>query len=237
MFLTRIPTPRVEYSEVILNDSSRFFPLVGALLGVLSFGIYFLSQIWFPNSISILLSMIFTVLVTGGFHEDGLADSCDAFGGGYTKVKVLEIMKDSRIGSFGALGLIFILFLKFQTLSSISTQNLFFAMVLGHSWSRIVPIWIMLSLNYVQFEGKSKPIAKEPSLGTVIFSHLTLLLVCVIMYYFEYNKYYYILPLFVFTGIFVLYLKKRIGGYTGDTLGASQQIAEVLIYLGCVLWF
>lgn len=229
MFLTRIPTPKVNYSETILNKAARFFPAVGAIVGLLNFAFFWILSQFFSKDISIVLTMSFSFLLTGGFHEDGLADTCDAFGGGYTKERILEIMKDSRIGSFGVLGLFSILFLKFLTLREISSSNLFSAFVLGHSLSRLQPVWIMLFLRYVQFEGKSKPIAIQPSFTNLIIANLTLLFLFLL---FQEIKFLWLLvPIAIFTILYSLYLNKRISGYTGDCLGASQQVSEVLIYL------
>lgn len=229
MFFTRIPTPRVTYSEEILNKSARFFPLVGGLVGILNFACFWVCNQIYSKEISLALSMVFSFLLTGGFHEDGLADSCDAFGGGYTKEKILEIMKDSRIGSFGVLGLFSILLLKFLTLREISNSHLLAGFVLGHSLSRLQPLWIMSFLRYVQFEGKSKPIAIQPSISTSFIAHVTVLVF--ILLFQEIKFFILLIPVLVFTVIYIWYLKKKISGYTGDCLGAGQQISEVLIYL------
>ncbi len=229
MFLTRIPTPEVEYSKEILNKATRFFPLVGAIVGVLNFASFWLANQFFSKEISIVISMVFLFLLTGGFHEDGLADTCDALGGGYTKEKILEIMKDSRIGSFGVLGLFSILLLKFLALREIVPSNLFMAFILGHSLSRLQPVWIMLFLRYVQFEGKSKPIAVQPSYTTFSIANLTVL--SFILLFQKVELFWLFLPVGIFTLLYSLYLKRKIYGYTGDCLGAGQQISEVLVYL------
>lgn len=117
MFNTRLPVPPFYvYSESALSRSSRYFPLIGWIVSAgTSYATYFLSWI-LPIEISIILGMILSILITGGFHEDGLADVCDAFGGGWSKEKILEIMKDSRIGTFGSIGLILSLGLKYSLL-------------------------------------------------------------------------------------------------------------------------
>src|SRR5690242_12778473 len=101
-FLTRIPIPRsVEHSDENLNAAARYFPTVGLLVGGIAVVAYQLSlQIW-PANLAILISMIATLVLTGALHEDGWADSCDAFGGGWNREQVLAIMKDSRLGSYG----------------------------------------------------------------------------------------------------------------------------------------
>ena len=104
-FLTRLPLPRLDYQTGSLSRTAKFFPLVGLALGGTVAGIYFLLSPHLPRMIVALLIVLFSTLATGAMHEDGLADVADAFGGGWNKQKILEIMKDSRIGSYGALAI------------------------------------------------------------------------------------------------------------------------------------
>lgn len=235
MFLTRIPCPKIDYSEEILNDCARYFPVVGLVIGGLNYLVFWVLFLVFPKEIAILLSMSFSFILTGGFHEDGMADSCDAFGGGYTKERVLEIMKDSRIGSFGALGLFSVLLIKFHSLLILPETSLLPAFLLGHSLSRVLPIWVMKFLPYVQFEGKSKPIAKEPKPITFGMTSFFALLILSPFVFLSPVFLSLLIPLFFFLPVVIFFLKRKIGGYTGDTLGSAQQISEILIYLGLYL--
>ncbi|HWY97589.1 MAG TPA: adenosylcobinamide-GDP ribazoletransferase, partial [Bacteroidia bacterium] len=144
MFFTRIPCPKwVDHSEEYLNKSSKYFPLMGWIVGGFSALIYFGGTYIFPVSIAILLSMVASIWITGAFHEDGLADVCDGFGGGWTKEKILLIMKDSRVGAFGVIGLVMVLLIKYVSLSSIpSMGKLFvpFIIVSAHSLSRFFAV-------------------------------------------------------------------------------------------------
>src|SRR5271155_1493195 len=98
MFFTRIPCPSwVDHSPEYLRESARYLPLVGIIVGAIGAIVYIVSSVIFPHAIALLLSMLVTILVTGAFHEDGLADMCDGFGGGFTKESILRIMSDSRI--------------------------------------------------------------------------------------------------------------------------------------------
>ncbi|MDP2107868.1 MAG: adenosylcobinamide-GDP ribazoletransferase, partial [Rhodocyclaceae bacterium] len=105
-FFTRLPAPGwVGHSAEQLNHAARYFPLVGVIVGAIGAGVTLAAlQLW-PAQIAVLLGMTATLLATGAFHEDGLADSIDGCGGGWTKEQVLAIMKDSRIGSYGAIGI------------------------------------------------------------------------------------------------------------------------------------
>ena len=110
MFYTRIPCPKnIDHDPEYLNKASRYFPLIGWIVGGLSFLVFIFFEELFTVPIAVVFSIVASVLVTGGFHEDGFADVCDGFGGGWTKEKILLIMKDSAIGAYGALGLILIL--------------------------------------------------------------------------------------------------------------------------------
>src|SRR6187402_838017 len=117
MFYTRIPCPKnIDHNPDYLNKASRYFPLIGWIVGGISFFVYYLSSVLFSNEIAVILSIIAGILLTGAFHEDGFADVCDGFGGGWTKQKILTIMKDSAIGAYGAIGLVLLFLLKFQVL-------------------------------------------------------------------------------------------------------------------------
>ena len=120
MFYTRIPCPKyVDHSEEYLNKATRYFPLVGIIVGVISFIFYWISNQIFNVQISVIISIAAGILVTGAFHEDGFADTFDGFGGGWTKEKILEIMKDSRVGVYGVISIVILLFLKIFSLTSL----------------------------------------------------------------------------------------------------------------------
>src|SRR6516164_2666612 len=136
MFLTRIHVPKnIDHSPEYLEKSTKYFPLIGWLVGGISIIVFLILRRYTSPDIAVLASMIASLLTTGALHEDGFADTCDAFGGGWTREKILQIMKDSRIGSFGAIGLWVILFAKFLLLKELPqytpdlehpTTNIFF---------------------------------------------------------------------------------------------------------------
>ena len=230
-FLTRIPIPRnIEHSPDNLNDAARYFPAAGLLVGAFAAAVYALAaQLWTP-SIAIVLSMAGTLLLTGAFHEDGFADSCDGFGGGWNREQVLTIMKDSRIGTYGAAGLGTILALKFFALQALAPTAVVPALLIGHCWSRLLATSYLFDFEYAREEGsKVKPLATRlTSAGLQIAALTALPLVFLVE------------PLQVLAAIAALaawrwafgrYFTRRLGGYTGDCLGAAQQVAEVSIYL------
>ncbi len=232
-FLTRIPIPAsTPYSAAHMNAAARYFPLVGMLIGGSGAAVYFLAaQIW-PAGIAIALSMIATILLTGCFHEDGFADSCDAFGGGWRREQVLSIMKDSRIGTYAAVGLIGLLGTKFLALNHLSQPlQIVAALIVGHGWSRLVAISYLFDHEYVRFDDSSKikPMATQLSRNNLLIAGLsTAPLVLLVPLTTTLSI---ALALLLWRWWFGRYMRRRIGGYTGDCLGCAQQVGEVLIYL------
>ena len=235
-YYTRIPCPRwVGHSQDQLNEASKYFPLMGWIVGGASAGVFYLAQLIFPVSISVLLSMAAGILLTGAFHEDGFADTCDGFGGGWTKAEVLEIMKDSRIGSYGTIGLVLILLSKFLLLTNIPNTAIPLALWVAHSVSRFGVTIFKCTHKYVREneDSKAKPIAKGMSSRNVLVAGCFGLFPVLFLNY----GFLLLVPVFLTTYFFARYCNRRIGGYTGDCLGATQQLCELTFYLGFVaLW-
>ncbi|GIU05550.1 MULTISPECIES: adenosylcobinamide-GDP ribazoletransferase [unclassified Shewanella] len=234
-FFTRIPMPKwIEVDADKLNKASRYFGLVGLLVGAISALVYSLMLYWVSPSIAIVVAMITSVLVTGGFHEDGLADTADGLGGGWTVEAKLNIMKDSRLGSYGALALVLALLLKWQLLTELALfdpSSVSLALIVGHCLSRVVAASFIFSEPYVSDSdtSKSKPLAQEQSINELSIllatGVLALLLVGVM------QALILTLGLIIVRYGFVRLFRKQIGGYTGDTLGAAQQGSELTCYL------
>lgn len=233
-FFTRLPAPRwVGHSEEQLNHAARWFPAVGWIVGAFGAAVTLATmQFWSPP-VAVLLGMVATLLVTGAFHEDGLADTIDGCGGGWTRDDVLRIMKDSRIGSYGATGIGIALLLKYSLLSGLAVLPApTFAAVLiaGHAASRFASTTLIYFLDYARDEGKSKPLATRMSKNELAFSALCGLAPCMFL---PLPQVFLALVLVALVTLFsARYFVKRLGGYTGDTLGATQQSAELTFYLG-----
>ena len=230
-FLTRIPSPQLlPYQPEHLSACARYFPLVGMLVATVCFGIFAVLALALPELLALLLSVVLTIGLTGAFHEDGFADSCDGFGGGWDRHQVLTIMKDSRLGTYGVTGLVSVLAIKFYSLSYL-VSHLWLALVIGHSVSRLLVISYLYDLDYVQDidQSKSKPMATQLSAKSLAFA----LLSCLPLLFFITLKTLLVIVsvLLVFRWLFGRYLKRRLGGYTGDCLGMAQQFSELLIYL------
>lgn len=235
-YYTRIPCPRwVGHSHDQLNESSKYFPLIGWIVGGASAGVFYLAQFIFPVPVSVLLSMAAGILLTGAFHEDGFADTCDGFGGGWTRAEVLEIMKDSRIGTYGTIGLILILSAKFLLLVNIPVTAIPLVLWVAHSVSRFGVTIFKYTHKYVREneDSKAKPMAGGVSTRNVLIAGGFGLFPALFLNY----GFLLSAPVFLTTYFFARYCHRRIGGYTGDCLGATQQLCEVTLYLGYVaLW-
>lgn len=236
-FYTRLPVPAwVGYSDELLNKATVYFPLVGWLVGGVAAGVFEGANFLFRNAeVALLLSMVASILLTGAFHEDGFADVCDGFGGGWTQDKILAIMKDSRLGTYGATGLGLLLAGKFLVLRGLPPAAVAPALLLAHPLSRATALICIFSHRYARAneDSKAKPVAKKMSpialatgllLGALpLFAyaawlhHAAVLLV--------------LAPLVAVKTMLAHYFQRWIGGYTGDCLGAIQQVAEVSIYL------
>lgn len=245
MFYTRIPCPKwVDHSAEYINKSTRYFPLIGWIVGGIAFLFLYSGNFLFGVPIAIILSMIASVLTTGAFHEDGFADMCDGFGGGWAKEQILDIMKDSRLGTYGAIGLLLILLLKFfltlQLIDFFETEWLLIVLIIisSHSLSRFVASTFIVSHDYVQDadNSKVKPVAKSLKTRDVLIGAVWGFIPFVGLIYFLEIWYvaFAIVPLFLGKAYLGRFFKKWIGGYTGDCLGATQQVTEVL-FLASIL--
>ncbi len=247
-FFTRIPVPNfADFQESDLNHSAKYFPLIGIIVGLIGAGSFALSAELLPQNLAVLISMATTIYLTGAFHEDGLADSADGLGGGWQREQILTIMQDSRLGTYGAVALFLMLFAKFQLLSSLDSYLVPFALIAGHALSRLAAVYIMASLNYTKPEGKSKPLATQINALDLLLANLFGLLpfFAIIALLFVNNRALEITVKFVLMALIPVFLSwvwwrhkinKWLGGYTGDTLGAMQQIAELAFYVGLAIW-
>jgi len=238
MFFTRIPCPSfTDHDPEYLNRSSKYFTLVGILLGALCGFSFWLSIQVFSPSIAILLSMAASLLLTGAFHEDGLADVCDGFGGGWTKLKILDIMKDSRVGTYGLVGLGLVLGIKFIALNEMPIEMVVLVLISGHAISRLTSVSLIYTDEYAREDllSKSKPLATKMTHGDYLIAAFFALTPLLLMK--NYWIFLTIIPLILVKLYFSRYFNKWIGGYTGDCLGAVQQIAEIVYYLSVLLIF
>lgn len=238
-FLTRVPTPRwVGFESDWLNQSARYFPAVGLCVGTVAALVLWLAGSVFPPAVAVGLSMAATLVLTGGFHEDGLADTFDALGGAVSRERALAIMKDSRIGSYGALALLVVLGLKAATLTSLPIALAVPALLLAHTASRACAVLLIRWLPYAGDidHAKAKPLAQRVSAGGALVALGCAALVGVALAAWRPAQ----TPIVVLSLLLLgggalwcfAWLRRRLDGYTGDGLGATQQITELLVLLG-----
>ncbi len=237
-FMTRLPVPGdVPYSDDLAIRSARYYPLVGVLVGVIGAIVLLLAGQVLAWPVAVLLSMAATLLVTGAFHEDGLADAADGLWGGSTPERALEIMRDSRLGTYGAVSLGMMLALKAAILMSVTPWAAALLLVGGHSLGRMACVHVIATTQYARDVGakfvapRVTPDGYRVALATALVVLLVLVLglglvaagsaavLCVAL-----------------GQLFRLIILRKLGGYTGDCLGAVQQMAELGLYLGAALW-
>lgn len=251
-FFTRIPVPSfIDFKETDLNHSVKYFPLVGCLVGLIGVATFYLAMQVFTHSIAVLISMAATIFSTGAFHEDGLADSADGLGGGWAREQVLTIMQDSRLGTYGAIALFMVLMAKYQLLTAMHADTVMAVLICAHALSRLAAVWLMAALPYAKadthYSAKAKPSATQVSRSDLwlanVFGLLPLLLLLALIQNSLANwraTLSFALLALAAVGAtwwwWRLLLKRKIGGYTGDTLGAIQQLSEIMFYLASLTW-
>jgi adenosylcobinamide-GDP ribazoletransferase len=236
MFFTRIPVGKIDFSQEHLNKSNRYLPIIGWIVGGVSGLSFWGLNLVLPIEVSVILSMSISILLTGAFHEDGFADTCDGLGGGWSKKQILEIMKDSRIGVFGAIGVAMLILTKFISISHMPAWMIPMVLIAAHTISRFSVLLFIFTHNYTRDDhtGKSKPIGKKISLPELGFASFTALLP---FFLFKQLGFALLIPVILLIKyIFARYTNKWIGGYTGDLLGALQQITETSFYVLVILY-
>lgn len=232
-FFTRLPVPAwVGHSADALNHSARYFPAVGLLIGSLGGLVYLAAAAFWPEPVAVLLAMAGTIYATGAFHEDGLSDTVDGLGGGWEKQRILDIMKDSRVGSYGAVATVLALLGKFTLLAALDPALLPLALVAGHALSRFCATLLLAGMDYARDDqlSKAKPLANRLSGGALL---VALAFVLAALVWLPWPQ---AVAGCALAALATLWLagkfKRWLGGYTGDCLGAVQQVSELAFYLG-----
>lgn len=234
-FLTRLPISRIAYQPNSLSRSAKFFPVVGLVIGL---GASALQNVLTPHlnrALAALLVLTFLVLMTGALHEDGLADTVDAFGGDGNREQVLTILRDSRIGSFGGLALVLSVLARLLLLSIIPMNRFTALIVSAHVLSR----WTTLPLSYFlrpareSDDGQGARIAQKIPPSSLITG--SLLSFAIVLYLMRREFWIPVLVALGITALSGLYYFRRIGGVTGDCFGATNQLTEIAVYF-CGVW-
>ena len=204
-----------------------FFPAAGLLIGGLSLGLFRISETFFPPRIATLVLLIAPILMSGGLHVDGFADFCDGFFGGKEKSDILRIMKDSRVGAWGALGVALLVLTKFELLQTLPFKAPFFLMAMAASrWSQVL---LSFYLPYAGLGGGvSEYVASKVGLREVLGATLFLI---PLIFWLQKEGVFILGGLALFLFLLGFYFKKKVGGITGDLLGAASELTEVFVLL------
>jgi len=233
-FLTRVPLSRRAVETHELARAVAYFPLIGALVGAGMAAVIALTAPLLGLDVAIVAGLVFGALITGAFHEDGLADACDGLGGGFTRERALEIMRDSRIGSYGAVALILLYAARFTLLRTLGAAAVLLALPAASALGRAAGVALMAWLPNARSEGVADDVARSLGGATIAIAMATALIMAVILGSFA-------APLFVAAAAVVtialgLYLRHRLGGVTGDCLGAVNVIVEVTVLACAAGW-
>ena len=227
-FLTRLPTPQVkDFRDDDLSRAAVYYPLVGAIIGVLlALPLYALDgRPWLAGVLALLL----WVWVTGALHLDGLGDVADAFGAAHRdQQRFLDVLKDPHMGVFGVVTLVMQLLLKFVLLAELAASPLWFGIVLVPAWARWGTLWWSRLLPSLHGAGMAERFSWQLSLRSMWLWAVLLAAVTLFTAW----------PLLLALGLVPLiaaYWRRRLGGISGDCLGASVEVSESLLLLALVL--
>ncbi|NDV82011.1 adenosylcobinamide-GDP ribazoletransferase [Bacteroides sp. 51] len=236
IFFTRLPFWRIkEVPAAYFKSVVNYWPLVGWLTGGITATVLWAASLILPLSIALLLAIVSRLWITGALHEDGLADCFDGFGGGTTKERTLMIMKDSHIGSYGVIGLIFYFLLLWGLLMAIPFPLVCLVIIAGDVWGKFVAAQLINVLPYARKEEEAKIKVVYNRMNWSIFLFTLICGITPLLTLLPPHLWIAaLLPLLVF---FLLYrmMKKRLQGYTGDCCGATVLLCELSFYLGVVL--
>jgi adenosylcobinamide-GDP ribazoletransferase len=237
-FLTRLPVPDPGYTPERMARSAIWHPAAGALIGALVAAVFWASVLVWPPVVAAIAATAFSLLLTGCFHEDGFADACDGLGGGSTRERTLEIMRDSRLGTYGTAGLTMMLAGKVACLASLPLHAVPFILVAAHAASRASSIVVLATAPYVRDHGTGKPVS-EGMQATDLPLPLATAALALIPAAFALGLDATLAGVFGLTLGHILMrrrFERRLGGYTGDCLGAVQQCSEIGFLLGLLAW-
>ncbi|MBW7992820.1 MAG: adenosylcobinamide-GDP ribazoletransferase [Planctomycetes bacterium] len=228
-FLTVLPVKiKSEIAEEDFGKSLLYFPVVGMLIGFVPAGMVLLLG-FLPIAVVGVLILIISIVMTGGIHLDGFADTCDGFYGQCPKEKILEIMRDSRVGVMGAVGMFCLLALKLTLIISLPPDVLWKLLIMMTVFARWSQVFACCTSGYAREEGKAgyfvKYADKTELLVGSVFTVISFLLLM------RFKGIVLLVLSFAVVLLFISYAKKKIGGMTGDTIGATSEIAEIAVLL------
>jgi len=232
-FLTRLPVPAYRFEPEMVMGSAKLFPVVGALVALGAVGIEWLLRVHLPASIVAVVVLAYFVMLTGGLHEDGLADTFDGLGAGGERKRMLDIMRDSRIGSFGTLAIIFSVLARWALLGAIAPGRFAGYVVAAQVLCRWTALPLAAFLPSARTDGLGQKFAGQVSAGSVVVG--SVLAFGIVGYCLRREMLIPIVAVALVTLVSGLVYRAKLGGITGDCFGTSNQLAEIAVYL-CAVW-
>jgi len=235
-FFTRLRLPgSVGQDSVALKRAIGYFPTTGLIVGAVAALAFAGTVLALPKTLAIAIALTVAIAFTGAIHEDGWNDTIDGFGSSLDKQEILSIMRDSQVRSFGAVGLVMLLVSRLLALVELEQALIPAALIAGHAVSRLCATVVFAKLDYVRAEGKAKPFSHR------LHDHELALAAVPVLIPLFFLPFWSVFFGLVFAGGATWWLarlfERRIGGYTGDCLGATQQFAELAFYGGLLCRF
>ena len=235
--LTRVPVPsRIPTTRADMRRSLRYLPLVGAMIAIAAIFLSIIVGGFLPRSVYVFILIAITILLTGALHEDGLADTADGIGGGHTRERALEIMRDSRIGTYGVIALVLVIGTKAATLSALPDAGVGMLIIAAYTVSRASMVVAMWRVRPARADGLGAIFGDGPGIGSVLVALATSGIPLIYLA----NVLGWQTAVAAVGGAGIghvaarLFYQPKLGGYTGDTLGSVQQLTELAMYLAVV---
>ena len=227
-FLTILPVKR-NFTNAQMGRATAYFPVIGLIIGAILLGLHYLLDFLLPGGVVNALLLATLVILSGGLHLDGLADTIDGLAGHRTPEHRLEIMHDSRIGGIGAVGLFMVLIIEYVALNSIPGKWMPFSLLLAPTVSRWAMVNSIFAYPYARPEGLGKAFKQGVTQRELLIASLVTLALAVIL--FQWAGLVIIATVFIIINGAALYFKRQLGGLTGDTYGAINEIALITVLL------
>jgi adenosylcobinamide-GDP ribazoletransferase len=232
-FLTRLPVPNYRFEPDMVMASAKLYPIVGALVGVGAVAIEWLLRAHLPAGVAAVAVLVYSVTLTGGMHEDGLADACDGLGAGGERKRMLDIMRDSRIGSYGTLAIVLSVLARWALLAAISPGRFAGYVLTAQVLCRWTALPLAAFLPSARKDGLGEKLAHKVSIGALCVGTALALVIAGFSLRAQ-----LILPFAAVIAVTVVsgaVYRAKLGGITGDCFGATNQLAEIAVYL-CAVW-
>ncbi len=231
-FLTRLPVRSEELTSAELARAIPWFPAAGFVIGGIVASVFWVAAQGLPVTLAAVLAILTGAAITGGFHEDGLGDTFDALGGGWSPDEMLSIMKDSRQGTFGVLAIVGTVLVRVVALAALPAIVGVWTLVLAHTLARGAVVGVMVVSTPVATSGLGASYARELHRPTATVSSLFAAGAAVVVW--GVNGLLVVGVLVIVVAVFMIWVQGKIGGYTGDILGAAEQFGEMAILVTAV---